>query len=259
MTQGKTIWRMGASTIKTIRIILAALLAALFMVAPVASATSTYTWSRTSSVQGSSYSWYWITASSDGSHAYAVQGTGGGIYASTDYGATWSKTSAPSASWETITTSANGAIIYAVQHSGYIYMSTDSGSTWTQTTAPSGPWWSVATSSTGAVVYATQSTGGIYKSTDSGTTWAATSAPSAKWYSIATSQDGRMCMRCNRAVAALCTLRATAVQPGRKPAPRWLQIRTGKVSRPRLMARMYTPPCMVVAFMPQLTAAAHGR
>jgi len=122
----------------------------------------------------------------------------GGIYTSTNSGATWvDETNAPSADWFSIASSADGTKLAAVgvdpsSYVGNIYISTDSGVTWIeQANAPTTTWSSIVSSADGTKLAAI---GGaqIYTSKDSGVTWGNPSVPpgSAYWTCIASSADG---------------------------------------------------------------------
>jgi len=151
---------------------------------------------------------------------------GGGIYISTDAGATWKDSGAPNAFWTTlacsadgyrviagdqsgalcalpyvgpwritnapgnvVAASANGATWVAAVSGGPIYISHDAGSSWLQTSAPSNDWVSVACSADATKLVA--AAGSIYLSEDSGATWNQASAPSEYWgWSVASSADG---------------------------------------------------------------------
>ena len=80
----------------------------------------------------------------------------GGIYRSTDSGATWSQTSASTQKWTAIAMSASGTQMVAVVLGGGVYISTDTGSTWTlSTSAPtSQPWIRVVSSADGTELVA---------------------------------------------------------------------------------------------------------
>ena len=67
----------------------------------------------------------------------------GGIYVSTNAGATWTQTSAPSMCWASIDMSADGMVLFAIAASNdygqpgniYLYASHDGGVTWVHSTA----------------------------------------------------------------------------------------------------------------------------
>jgi len=137
-----------------------------------------------------SESWYAVASSADGTHLVAAVGDGG-IYTSTDAGATWVQTPAPSESWYAVASSADGTHLVAALGGGGIYTSTDAGATWAQTPAPSETWWAVASSADGTHLVAVVEAGYIYTSTDAGRTWAPqSSAPSSSWSAVASSSDG---------------------------------------------------------------------
>lgn len=87
---------------------------------------------------------------------------GGGIYTSTNAGASWTQTSAPSERWSCIASSSDGSKLAAVCFSG-VYTSTNAGVSWTQTSAPSNASWSsIASSSDGTQLVAGIVGGGIW-------------------------------------------------------------------------------------------------
>jgi hypothetical protein len=149
---------------------------------------------------------------------------GGGIWTSTDGGATWIDR-APSGlthiqQWTSVASDATGTNLVAVVNgfydlpdqdpamfSGDVWTSTDSGATWTDLT-PSGPahgqaWRSVASDASGKnLVAATQGggvllgAGAIFTSTDAGTTWTNRTAAQAgtgnqSWASVASDATGQ--------------------------------------------------------------------
>lgn len=141
---------------------------------------------------------YWsdIACSSDGSHLVGTA-AGGGIYTSTNSGATWNlQNGAPNETWQSVASSADGTHLAAVVNGGGIYTSTDSGTTWTfQAGAPSTNWQWVACSSDGTHLAAINgggfAPGGIWTSVDGGVTWnQETNAPNEAWHSIASSSNG---------------------------------------------------------------------
>jgi photosystem II stability/assembly factor-like uncharacterized protein len=121
----------------------------------------------------------------------------GGIYVSTNSGATWVQTPAPSylQSWDSVSCSTNGTKLVAAGAYGVtyqIYTSTNSGTTWTLiTNVPNLNWYSVASSLDGTklVALAWQASA-VYTSADSGATWVSNAIPYDYWYSVASSADG---------------------------------------------------------------------
>ena len=117
----------------------------------------------------------------------------GMVYASSDAGATWTRTTAPTNNWTSVASSADGTKLVAgaswTDGDGLIYTSPDGGASWSPTRAPSSQWKSVASSANGAKLVATDGYR-IHLSTNSGATWTATSAPEQAWSGVATSADG---------------------------------------------------------------------
>lgn len=140
--------------------------------------------------------WHAVASSADGSKLVAVV-YGGGIYTSTNSGATWLSNSVPSENWYSVASSADGTRLAAVTFGSgaQIWNSTNSGATWNLTGAPSGSlqnYISIASSADGTKLVAAGAslpTRYIYTSTDSGATWITTSAPNLSWYSVAASSD----------------------------------------------------------------------
>lgn len=142
--------------------------------------------------------WDTIASSADGTKLVAAV-YAGGIYTSTNSGATWTLTSAPSdggidSAWESVASSADGSKLVAVAYyDNPIYVSTNSGMNWSSN-GPSEYWQSVACSADGNKLIAAASINGpIYISTNCGTTWIqATNAPNLWWQTVATSADGNI-------------------------------------------------------------------
>jgi hypothetical protein len=147
--------------------------------------------------------WRSVAASTDGAKLaavwgqYAVQGhSAGGLYTSTDYGATWTQSNVPNTNFSSIASSADGSKLAAVcggnpisYFQGGIYTSTNAGATWNQTGAPISSWTSIASSADGNKLAAVSYSGRIYTSTNSGLTWSNCSVGNY-WTSIASSADG---------------------------------------------------------------------
>jgi hypothetical protein len=148
--------------------------------------------------------WFAIASSADGNKLVAVGQ--GGIYLSTNAGATWTAANAPSneAGWWGVASSTDGTKL-GVTGGGFvvagpIYVSTNSGAGWSKAGAPDEIWTSIACSTGGNIFFATATGtngGSIYASRDSGATWEPSDAPVTNWASLACSADG------NRVVAAV--------------------------------------------------------
>eukprot|EP01035_Chromulina_nebulosa_P019892 gene19892-25847_t len=136
------------------------------------------------------------------SGVYAAAATASGyIYLSSDYGSTWTKSSASSTNgWIQIVSSESGEILAAIDDAtsyNSIYISTNYGSEWTVLTTPTVYKWTCITISgsgqylAAGTQYDSQSGGGIYISSDIGSSWTITSAPSSNisWTSITSSKS----------------------------------------------------------------------
>jgi photosystem II stability/assembly factor-like uncharacterized protein len=158
--------------------------------------------------------WASVAGSADGSKLVAAV-NGGGIYTSTNSGATWTLTSALGwPRWTCVASSADGTILAAVsgEAQGNVYISTNSGASWNNRNEgmvfPSLPMFdspygsAVCLSADGTKLVVAENIydwvidnfdyGLIYTSTNSGTTWNAgyESEPSDYWSSVACSADG---------------------------------------------------------------------
>ena len=133
--------------------------------------------------------WVFVASSSDGSKLAALLSGEGGIYVSTNSGATWSLSGAPvTIGFNAVASSLDGSKLVAVG-SG-IYTSTNGGATWVSRTNLLNLE-SVASSADGVkLVTAAWGPGFVYTSTNSGVTWQKTSAPANYWTSVASSADG---------------------------------------------------------------------
>ncbi len=152
---------------------------------------------RTWATKGPSVVWAGVASSADGTRLVAVDYDVGGIYTSSDSGATWVLTSAPAKRWRCVACSANGMRLVAGTDFGAeygqlpeIYTSVDAGASWTLTTAPNEPWQTLACSDDGMKIAAGVYGGLIYLSSDAGTNWAAAAVPSMRWSSISSSGHG---------------------------------------------------------------------
>lgn len=122
---------------------------------------------------------------------YVVAGSQS-LYYSNNYGATFTKTSAPTLSWYGVDFSSGvDAIAVAVaegntQSSGGIYLSTTSGQSWVVSSASrSLPWKGCAVDGSGKIIIATASSSGIYMSTDGGKIFTSTVSPTGTFRGVA--------------------------------------------------------------------------
>jgi len=115
-------------------------------------------------------SWQALAMSADGSKLVAAVSSGG-IYTSTNYGATWISNNVPILSWDAVTSSADGTRM-AAAYLGGIYTSTNGGATWNPSAVPSYYWYSLACSADGTLLAAeTPSGNAVYVSTNFGISW----------------------------------------------------------------------------------------
>lgn len=131
-----------------------------------------------------------IASSSDGSKLVTADNsgaTGGHIFTSTNYGATWT-TRESARNWIALASSSDGIKLVAAVQEGLIYTSTDSGATWTARDSVR-RWSGLASSSDGSKLVATVEGGWIYTSTDSGATWTARDSV-RNWTAVTSSSDG---------------------------------------------------------------------
>jgi len=139
-----------------------------------------------------SRNWLSIASSSDGKNLAAVVGYGGGIFTSTNSGATWTETNAGNQYWSSIASSSDGTTLVAAVTYGGIYRSTNSGLSWTLLAdAGTRNWRAITSSANGEKIFAADYGGSIWSSVDSGASWTErTSQGSKNWDSIASSADG---------------------------------------------------------------------
>lgn len=130
-------------------------------------------WTQTSAP---TKTWQALAMSADGSKLVAAVNSGG-IYTSTDFGATWISNNAPVVTWDAVTSSADGTRM-AAAYLGGIYTSTNGGATWNPSAVPSYYWFSLACSADGTLLAAeTPSGNAVYVSTNFGISWKANSFP----------------------------------------------------------------------------------
>jgi hypothetical protein len=151
-------------------------------------------------------SWGSVSVSSTGRHQTATSsGPGesddkpGGIYISSDFGATWTEVSSAFKKllWTSVSMSSTGQYQTACVGSesfpftgpGAIYTSKDYGASWDKQSSPvmTDDWRSVSVSSTGQYQTAVIFDGRIYTSADYGSAWTISTAPRANWISVSVS------------------------------------------------------------------------
>jgi microcystin-dependent protein len=155
------------------------------------------TWTLGPAVVSGNHALVQIASSSDGSHLVVgdidvfFAFNGGHIYTSTNFGTTWTQTSAPAEYWTCVASSTDGSHLAA--GAAHLYTSTNFGVDWTLQTSVQtvAPWRSVALSADGSHLAAVYQNGGIYTSSNFGVNWTLqTNAPTTNWFSVASSADG---------------------------------------------------------------------
>ena len=121
------------------------------------STNSGATWTQISAL---SNVWTSVASSADGSKLVAAcypaalinqsLTSAGGVYNSTNSGATWISNNVPDWGWQAVASSADGSKLVAGMNTGIIYTSTNSGATWMTNNAPNAAWNSFATSADGS-------------------------------------------------------------------------------------------------------------
>jgi hypothetical protein len=156
------------------------------VISPLAPIRAADNWVWTDQASVGDHNWHALASSSDGSRLFAASEScgliacsggvidTGGIWVSSDYGATWTAVASTSGHhWFSIASNIDGSKVAAVDRGGDIYTSTDYGSTWTQRRVGGvvHNWESIASSSDGSKLVAIASDGFIFTSVDSGLNW----------------------------------------------------------------------------------------
>ena len=136
--------------------------------------------------------------------AYSASATTGGIYLSSNYGATWALVSGTNYPWQSVSMSSSGQYITACCNGtpNNIYISSNGGATFslpsTSLSSVAG-WTSVKVSSSGQYQVAA-ATNYVYYSSDFGMTWTASSMSSSiTWGCVAVSPSGKYMIASNNA------------------------------------------------------------
>lgn len=142
--------------------------------------------------------WQAVASSGDGAKLAGIV-FDGGIYLSTNAGASWSESSAPVNYWESVGMSGDGTKLIAGANNNGVYASINSGTNWFQTSLLDGNVYTGAAVSSNGNYMATVTGNGagnpaINISANSGTTWSGNVAPSISgdgWTDVALSSDGK--------------------------------------------------------------------
>lgn len=146
-------------------------------------------------------SWEGITSDSTGQYLAAVV-SGGQIYTSQDYGATWTlQRNSITANWYSIASDKTGQYLAASAYAGQIYTSDNYGVTWTARAA-SRNWYHIASDGTGKYLAAVVTGGTIYTSTDYGANWTTRGTgnglpASASWSCVDSDYTGQYLIACS--------------------------------------------------------------
>jgi photosystem II stability/assembly factor-like uncharacterized protein len=152
---------------------------------------------------------WWATASSASGNRIAAVANPGGIYMSSDGGATWTRSNAPTANWSWVATSSDGSRLAAVAANGFLYTSTDYGQTWTARTSSAQAWQGVTISDDGQRIVGVVDYGAMYVSTNGGATFTPVAGTAGlDWRAVAGSADGM------RLVAVAASFGDQAAQQG---------------------------------------------
>lgn len=148
---------------------------------------------------GSNYGSSWVFTSTSNSNGiacsssgqYVVVGingnSGGEIFLSSNFGSTWTLSSAPAYGYYFTSSSTSGQYLAATT-ADYVMMSSNFGSTWTTALVQAGP---CVCSGSGQYCATAVSNSGIYLSNDFGSTWTKSSAPTEAFDCITSSSSGQ--------------------------------------------------------------------
>jgi hypothetical protein len=153
----------------------------------------------------------------------------GGIWLSTNGGATWVESTAGPDSWISLASSANGNILAASASSGQLHVSTNAGASWVAATDSTNFWQSVSCSADGirmaAIGESSSSSGIVLLSTNSGANWFSAGAPAdgedqGSYYqlAVAVSANGSNIVAVGPDI--IFTLHSPAPAPPPPPSPR---------------------------------------
>ncbi|HLX72890.1 MAG TPA: hypothetical protein VKV04_24970 [Verrucomicrobiae bacterium] len=140
--------------------------------------------------------WSSIACSADGTKL-VISGYFGGIYTSTNSGATWISNAAPVNHWHSLACSADGTRMAATTWEGNGQVWTNSGTTWYPTASPTASiasYENIACSTDGTKLVTAAAISPyhyVFTSPDSGTTWNQANVPNnLSYYAVASSADG---------------------------------------------------------------------
>jgi len=138
-----------------------------------------------------------VAVSADGTKIVAyllTNGLAGGIFATYDYGANWTKMNVPglpSSAAISLASSADGSKLIAGVANGPAFFSTNSGANWRTSSVPNLNWVSMASSADGGRIIGAVSGSFLLLSMDFGVTWFLPGLPVQTWKSVCISGDGK--------------------------------------------------------------------
>jgi len=140
-----------------------------------------------------------IAVSADGTKMVAffrttTNGIVSGIFASDDFGASWTKMNVPGVPTNaaiSLASSAGGSKLIAGLANGPVYFSTNGGADWQTSSVPNLDWVSMASSADGGRMIGAVLGNDLYFSTNFGATWTPTNLPPQSWRSVCVSSDGK--------------------------------------------------------------------
>ena len=134
--------------------------------------------------------WNCLAASADGAVMYAGMKGGSGIFASPDFGHTWSATVSTATGLYGLACSSDGNKVFGFPLAGNIQYSTNAGLTWVTVANTKFNWVAAACSADGSKILGAAKAGALYLSTNSGAGWNAIGPGNFNWSAVAASADG---------------------------------------------------------------------
>lgn len=159
-------------------------------------------------VESNSTAGYYVAMSSDASRLFAVS-MAGGVFASTDMGATWTQTTNDTTFWSSFASNSDSSVLIASSVTTYIYASYDYGVSWSHFNGTGNTpyvWTYVDISSDGLVMVAGSKRSTVWVSVDAGASWD-TTGDDDTWTSVSLTSDGSTIIGSSEATSSM--VRAT--------------------------------------------------
>ncbi len=122
-----------------------------------------------------------------GSNLFA--GTYGGVFLSTDNGASWTQANAGLTNTSVYALAVNGSNLFAGTYGG-VFLSTDNGASWTQVNTGLTNTWVTSLAVSGSNLFAGTDGGGVFLSTDNGASWTQVNTGLTNTYVLSLSVSG---------------------------------------------------------------------